>query len=118
MNRIASWRVDTFVRKRPRTAEVTVAVPAFFTPPCHAQVLGLDHDHHALGVEHADHGVGDLGGQPLLDQWPAGVALDQAGELRQADDAPVIVGDVRHVRLPEERRGGARTASTAGCPAP
>ena len=32
MNRIASWRVASLRRNRPRTAEVTVVDPAFFTP--------------------------------------------------------------------------------------
>src|SRR6478752_3458567 len=64
----------------------------------HAEVLALQEDEHALRSQHLDHRVGDLGREPLLHLRPAGVALDEPGELRQTRDPPVVTRDVRHVR--------------------
>ena len=47
--------------------------------------------------------VGDLGGEPLLHLGPPGVGVDQPGQLRQAGDAAVVVRDVGHVGLADER---------------
>ena len=69
----------------------------------HAEVLGLDHDEHALGAESGLDGVGDLAGEALLHLGAAGVAVDQAGELRQAGDAAVVAGDVGEVGPADER---------------
>src|SRR5690242_10026491 len=69
----------------------------------HAQVLALQQDEHALRPQHLDHRVGDLRREPLLHLRSAGVALDQAGELRQTRDPAVVAGDVRHVRHAVER---------------
>src|SRR6478735_1153750 len=68
----------------------------------HAQVLGLDDDDDALDVEVLDHRVGDLGREALLHLGAPGVDLDEAGELRQPGDAPVLARDVAHVRHPVE----------------
>ena len=57
---MASWRVAALRRNSPRTAEVTVVEPGFDAPHRHAQVLGLDHHHHAPGLERRLEGVGDL----------------------------------------------------------
>ena len=100
MKRMASVRVATFSRNRPRTAEVTVVDPGFFTPRMDMQRCSASIDHqHAAGLQGPLDLVGDLGGQPLLDLGPAGVGVDQAGQLRQAGDAAVVVGDVGHVGL-------------------
>src|SRR5579884_2526769 len=72
-------------------------------PHGHAEVLGLDDDEHAPGLEPFDEGVGDLGGQPLLDLGPAGEPLDQPGQLGQPGDAAVVVRDVGDVGLADER---------------
>src|SRR6478752_7000600 len=69
----------------------------------HAQVLGLDDDDDALDVEVLDHRVGDLGREALLHLGAPGVDLDEAGELRQPGDPPVLARDVAHVRHPVER---------------
>src|ERR671910_120702 len=71
-------------------------------PHGHAQVLGLDHHHHALGLQRAVDLVRDLDGQLLLDLRPPGVGIDQASELGQPGDLPVVAGDVGHVRPPDE----------------
>jgi len=58
---MASNRVDMSFRKIPWTAEVTVMAPGLATPPHrHAEVLGLDYHHGALGFEGPLDGVGDL----------------------------------------------------------
>ena len=101
---MASARVATSERKRPRTDEVTVTVPGFFTPAHrHAQVLGLDDDEHAAGRQDRGDGVGDLRRHALLHLQPAGEAVDQAGQLGQAGDAAVLGRDVGDVGLAEER---------------
>ena len=48
------------------------------------------------------HGIGDLDGELLLHLGPAAVALDEAGDLREAGDPAVVAGDVGDVRLPAE----------------
>src|SRR3712207_776297 len=52
----------------------------------HAHVLGLEHHADALGLQVAVEPAGDLGGQALLDLEIAREELDDACELRQADD--------------------------------
>ena len=73
------------------------------TPHGHAEVLGLDDDQHAPGREHPVDGVGDLGGHALLYLQPAGVPVDQAGQLGESRDAPVLRRNVGHVRPAQER---------------
>ena len=85
MKAMASARVRGSSRNRPRTAEVTVSGARLADAPHrHAQVLGLDDHEHAPGLEDLLDGVGDLRGEPLLHLGPAGVAVDQAGQLGQA----------------------------------
>ena len=63
-------------------------VPGLRTPRIDgAQVGRLDDDAHALGLQALHQEVGDLLGQALLDLEPAGVHLDDARDLGQADDA-------------------------------
>ena len=70
---MASARVAAFVRKDPRTAEVTVMDFGFLAPlHGHAHVLGLDDDHDAQRLEPLVDEVGDLLGQPFLDLEAAG----------------------------------------------
>jgi hypothetical protein len=65
-------------------------------PQRHAQVLGLEQDTDAPGLQLALQPAGDLGGQALLDLQVAGEQLDDAAELAQADDPlPGQVADVR-----------------------
>src|SRR3954452_9440708 len=67
----------------------------------HAEVLGLDHDDHAAGLEDLHEGVGDLGGQPLLHLGPLGVDVDQPGQLGQPGHLPALgrdVSDMGHAR--------------------
>jgi hypothetical protein len=63
----------------------------------HAEVFGLDADHYALRADRGHHGVGDLGGQALLDLRAVRGDLDGAGQLGQPGDAPLArhIGDVR-----------------------
>ena len=60
----------------------------------------LEHDGDALRPQRALDRVGDLVRQALLHLQPAGVHLDHARELGQADDP--AVWHVRHVRAAEE----------------
>ena len=97
---MASIRVAASFRNRPRTAEVTVEVPDFFTPRmdmhrCSASTTTRT----PLGAEGRLDGVGDLGGHPLLDLEPLGEAVDQPGQLGQPGDPAVVAGDVGHVGL-------------------
>ena len=61
-------------------------------------------DHHAatVGLQHFHQGVGDLAGQPLLHLRSPRVALDQARQLAQADDA--AARDIADVGDPRERQ--------------
>src|SRR5947209_10448009 len=70
----------------------------------HAQVLGLDDDKDAPRFQRVVDLVGDLGGEPLLYLRASCVGLDEPDQLRQARDAPVLVGDVGDMCLAEERR--------------
>lgn len=67
----------------------------------HAHVAGLYDDGHAYGVEGALYAVAYLYCEAFLYLKATGVALDHAGDLREACD--VAVGDIRHVRLAHER---------------
>ena len=102
---IASARDEAEVWNSPRTAEVVVPRAGLADPAHrHAQVLGLDHDDHALRVQLADQRVGDLRGQPLLHLRAPGVEVDQPGELGQPGDPAVAARDVADVRDPVERQ--------------
>src|SRR5689334_12300026 len=69
----------------------------------HAQVLGLDHDDDAAGLEDGDHRVGDLTGEALLDLGPLRVDVDEPGQLGQPGDLAGLGRDVAHVGDPGER---------------
>ena len=120
MKLMASARVASLARNRPRTAEVTVVAPGLRTPRidmhrCSASTTTST----PRGTQHPLDGVGDLGGQPLLDLRPAGEAVDQAGQLGQPGDAAVLVGDVGHVGLADPRHQVVLAhAVRAGCRAP
>src|SRR5207249_1426066 len=68
----------------------------------HTEVVRLDHHPHAAGIEHLHQRVRHLVGEALLDLEPACEHLDDAWNLREADQA--AVGQVRDVRPPEERQ--------------
>ena len=104
MNCIASARVATSERNSPRTDEVTVTVPGFFTPRidmqrCSASITTST----PRGESTLGDGVGDLGRHALLDLQAPGVAVDQAGQLGQPGDAAVLGRDVGDVGLAQER---------------
>ena len=67
----------------------------------HAEVLALQDHRDALRLEVRLDRVRDLLGQLLLHLQALGEDVHHARELAQADDAPV--GNVRHVRLADER---------------
>ena len=96
-----SSRVRASLRKRPRTADVTVCEFCFCTPRIimqrwYASITTPT----PRGIEHVLDRLRDLLGEPLLHLEPAREHLDDARQLREPDDAPV--GDVRDVRLAEE----------------
>src|SRR5579862_2277545 len=72
-------------------------------PHGHAQVLGLHHHEHASRFEHGLQRVGDLGGHALLHLEAPRIGVDQAGQLGQAGEPPILTGDVGHVRPADER---------------
>ena len=101
---MASARVATSERNSPRTEEVTVTVPGFLTPRidmhrCSASITTST----PRGREDLGDGVGDLGGHALLHLEPACVTVDEAGQLGEPGDAPVLGRDVGDVGLAEER---------------
>ena len=61
-------------------------------------------DDHAARLELLHQQVGDLRGEPLLHLRPAGVDLDQPGQLGQPGDPPVRARDVADVRHALERQ--------------
>ena len=65
-------------------------------------MLGVEHDADALRREVIGPPAGDLGGQALLDLQAAGEQVDDAGELRQPQDA--LAGQVADVRDAVERQ--------------
>ena len=80
-----------------------------------AQVRRLDDDAHAERLQPLHEQVRDLLGEALLDLEAAGVHVDDARDLGQADDAAVgDVGDRGRAR--RTAAGGARRASRTGCP--
>ena len=90
-------------RKAPVNCVVTVLAPcALHAAQRHALMLGLDHHGDAARLQRLVDCGDDVAGQPLLRLQAAGEDLDDAGELRQADDLVVgrVVGDVR---LADER---------------
>jgi len=67
MNCSASSRLAASVRNDPRTAEVTVVAPGFFTPridmqKCSASITTIE-----PGAQFALHRLDDVGGHALLD---------------------------------------------------
>ena len=98
-----SARVRSPGPERPEDGRVVMIVPGLRMPRMIAQqVIRLDHDADALGRQPVVEEVGDLLGHALLDLEPARVHLDDARDLREADDlAPRDVGDRRR---PEERQ--------------
>ncbi len=67
-----------------------------------AEVRGLEVDGDAVRRDQLDERVRDLLAEPLLHREPAGVELDEARQLRDADD--LGAGDVGDVRGAEERQ--------------
>jgi hypothetical protein len=63
-------------------------------------VDGFEDDGGADRAKFFHQGVGDLGGQSLLHLGAAGVAIDEAGELAEADD--FAIGEIGHVRPASE----------------
>ena len=99
---IASARVAES-RSWPRTAEVMVREPGRRTPR-----MDMHRCSHSITTmtprgQVGRHGVGDLGGQPLLHLGAPGVDVDQPGQLGQAGHPPVLTGDVAQVRDTVER---------------
>ena len=100
MRLIASARDFASSRSMPRTADVTVRAPPFWTPRmamhmCSHSSTTID----TTRIEPFHEQIGDLSRQPLLHLRPAGEGLDQPGQLRQPGDPPVRsrhVADVRH----------------------
>ena len=93
MNCIASARVATSERNSPRTEEVTVTVPGFFTPRMDMQRCSASMTTSTpRGREHGLHGIGDLRGHALLHLQAPGVPVDQPGQLGEARDAAVVGG--------------------------
>ncbi|KAG1249111.1 hypothetical protein G6F68_013513 [Rhizopus microsporus] len=66
----------------------------------HAHVLGFDDDAHACRAGDGLDGLGDLAAEVFLDLQAAGIHLDDAGDLGQAQDA--AGRQVGHVRLADE----------------
>lgn len=66
----------------------------------HAQVLGLDHDRHAHGLERIFESGGDLGGQALLDLQSPGEQVHDSRDLADTDD--FAVGDIADVGFSEK----------------
>ena len=75
----------------------------FDAPHGHAEVLGFEHDGGTARVELLGDGIGDLGGEPLLDLGPFGVAINEAGELGEAGDVAVALREIGDVGFSEER---------------
>src|ERR1700722_4617154 len=71
-------------------------------PHHHAQVPGLDHHAHSLGINRILNGIGDLPCKPLLHLQAPGKDLHQPGYLAQADH--LALRDVGHVDLAEKRQ--------------
>ena len=100
---MASARVEASLRKRPRTAEVTVVVPGFLTPRidmhrCSASTT----TNTPWGSERFLDGIGDLGGHALLDLEAFGEAVHQTGQFGETGDATVVAGNVGHVGPSDE----------------
>jgi hypothetical protein len=82
---------------------VTIVLPCFLAAADgHAGVHRLDDARRPDRLKLFPQRVGDLRRQPLLHLRPPGEALDQPGELAEADD--LAVGQVRHVRPTGERQ--------------
>ena len=84
MKLIASARVAGFSLNRPRTAEVTVSAPGFFTPRIDMQRCSASMTTKTCGVSDVDERVGDLGREPLLHLGPLGEPVDQARQSSTA----------------------------------
>src|SRR5919106_1503918 len=69
----------------------------------HTEVLGLDDDEDAPGVEGLFDRVRNLGGEPFLHLGPSREGVDDPGQLRQPRDLALLVGDVSHLGLADER---------------
>ncbi len=100
-----TWRSPQPALRTPRTAMHRCSASSTTITPA--------------GSQPADHRLGDLGGEPLLDLRSPGVALDDPGQLRQAGHPTVAARDVAR-RGPCRRTaaGGARRWSRSRCRAP
>ena len=108
MRPMNSARVLASRRNVPTMLEVTIVASCFFTPRIivHRCVASMTHAN-ALRLELLHQEVGHLHGEPLLDLQPLRVHVDDARDLRQADDpAARQVADVRPAD--ERAAGGAR----------
>ena len=70
-------------------------------PHLHAEVLSLNNDHHSERIERTLDTIFDFGSEPLLHLQPSGEHIHHPCNLAQTCDASI--GDVRHMRLAEER---------------
>ncbi len=68
----------------------------------HALMFRLDDHPNTLGVQIGVEPVGNLLGQPLLHLQSSGKPVDDAGQLRQSDDA--LIGQIPDVRNSMERQ--------------
>ena len=101
---MASARVAALRWKMPRTALVMVSRAGLLDAAHrHAEVLGLDDDDDAGGLEVLDDGVGDLGGHTLLDLRPLGEHIHDASELGEPADTTGLARDIGDVRAAHER---------------
>ena len=73
----------------------------FHASHLHTQVACLEHNHDALWFERLADALLDLLRQPLLHLQPVGEDVDDTCDLAQSGD--VAIGDIRHMRLTEER---------------
>ena len=101
---MASARVAASERKSPRTDRGdgrrcrASCTPRIDMHRCSASTTTST----PRGREHLGDGVGDLGGHALLHLEPAGVAVDEAGQLGEPRDAAVLGRDVGDVGLADE----------------
>ncbi len=73
----------------------------FYAAHHHAEMAGFDDYAYALRLDYFLDGLGDLGGETLLNLEAAGEYFDQARDFAEADD--FAVGDVGYVDFAEER---------------
>ena len=81
----------------------------------HALMCGLDHDRHALGLQHFLDGVGDLGVHLLLHLQPPGIGFHHPRQL--GDSHHALGGQIADMGAADDRApDDARNGSRSGCP--